>query len=427
MGSDTCMECPQGTFQDQSGEQCPIGYHRNSETNDCDECPHGTYTDTVESATCTPCAQGYFNPIRRQRKCLQCPSKHWTKGTGAIQQTDCIGPILIACDEENMTGNCQTFTDVSNRIPIQVKSLEVKAGQFKLYSSISFQGSSVTLKYPFKSDKIGSQDPLKVAPRSLVSDIDDSFCYENRGAEYQPSRFYNVTASGAACKNWKETKFSSFGDHSYCGNPDEKTKVEPWCYTHDPEKPWEYCSVPKCVWDFECYTGNGYEYRGTIARTENGYNCQNWLSDFPHPHVSCQVLPTDRALRLNKTTCKVTIMVLVSATTTTAETPLTTKRLHGVLLLTSSSDGTTLPRLNAIERSTPSTELKEREQRYILRDQTERLIVDIGQLAYLGGGFGMREFSLGTVLSEHWPDPILISAEHARTVVRALAGTVCYV
>lgn len=310
MGSDTCMECPQGTFQDESGsntckacpdgkttkdqgtksldscywEQCPIGYHRNSETNDCDECPHGTYTDTVESATCTPCAQGYFNPIRRQRKCLQCPSKHWTKTTGAIQQTDCIGPILVACDEENLTGNCQTFTDVSNRIPIQVKSLEVKAGQFKLYTSISFQGSSVTLKYPFKSDKISSTDPLKVAPRSLVSDIDDSFCYENRGQEYVPSRFYNVTASGAACKNWKETKFAKFGDHSYCGNPDEKTKVEPWCFTHDPEKPWEYCSVPKCVWDFECYTGNGYEYRGTIARTENGYNCQNWLSDFPHPH-----------------------------------------------------------------------------------------------------------------------------------------------
>jgi len=78
-------------------------------------------------------------------------------------------------------------------------------------------------------------------------------------------------------------------------------------------------------------------------------------------------------------TLMATIMVPVLVITTTGETPLITKKLHGVLLLTSSNDGTTLPRLNAIERSTPSTELKEREQRYILRDQTERLIVDIGQ------------------------------------------------
>ena len=39
-----------------SGEQCPIGYHRNSETSDCDECSQGTFTDTVESPECTPCA-----------------------------------------------------------------------------------------------------------------------------------------------------------------------------------------------------------------------------------------------------------------------------------------------------------------------------------------------------------------------------------
>jgi len=192
---------------------------------------------------------------------------------------------MVVCDEENLTGNCQTYTDVESKIPFHVKSLEVKAGKFKVYYGKNFYGTMAMLTYPFKADKITHEDAqLKFAPLSLVADIDDSFCYENRGQEYTPSRFYNVTASGAACKNWKETKFAKFGDHSYCGNPDAKTKVEPWCFTHDPEKPWEYCSVPKCVWDFECYTGNGYEYRGTISRTENGYNCQNWLSDFPHPH-----------------------------------------------------------------------------------------------------------------------------------------------
>ena len=44
------------TLRSVAGEQCPIGYHRNSDTNDCDECPQGTYTDTVESPECTPCA-----------------------------------------------------------------------------------------------------------------------------------------------------------------------------------------------------------------------------------------------------------------------------------------------------------------------------------------------------------------------------------
>ena len=31
---------------------------------------------------------------------------------------------------------------------------------------------------------------------------------------------------------------------NYCRNPD--SSEEPWCYTTDPNKKWEYCDVCKC-------------------------------------------------------------------------------------------------------------------------------------------------------------------------------------
>ncbi|XP_063687369.1 plasminogen-like [Bolinopsis microptera] len=311
-GSDNCVSCPRGTYQNKQGgntcspcpdgkttsaegttgiekcywEQCPIGYHRNSETNDCDECSQGTFTDTVESPECTPCAMGFFNPIRRQRKCLQCPVKHWTRSTGSIHPTDCIGPIMTMCDGTNMTGNCTTYYDVELSVPFTAQSLEVKAGKFKVCSGKKMYLKCEMISYPFRVDDVTDDvtRQLSFSPLSLESDIDDSFCYENRGEEFAPTRFYNATINGHGCKNWMDTQHPEAGDSTYCANPDPKQKSEPWCYTHDPAVEWEYCSVPKCVWDFECYTGTGFEYRGTLARTEQGYTCQNWQSDWPHPH-----------------------------------------------------------------------------------------------------------------------------------------------
>lgn len=312
VGSDDCVQCPQGTWQDSAGsgscrtcpdgkttdnygstsvgacfwEQCPMGYKRVAGTKDCEECPHGTFSDDLESTQCTPCPMGQFNPIRRQRQCLACPSKHWTRSTGAIQPTDCIGPILTLCTEENMSGECKTYTDIDrNILGGPYKSLEVVAGVWNLCLFKNMWRNCVKVEAPLKIDSITKLTKVNFSPVSIESLIDDSFCYEAQGLEFQPSAFFNRTASGIGCKSWASTQHPEVGDNAYCANPaGEGRRTKPWCYTNDPEKEWEYCDIPKCVWDFACYTGTGRSYRGTVSRTEKGYVCQRWNTNWPHSH-----------------------------------------------------------------------------------------------------------------------------------------------
>ena len=61
----------------------------------------------------------------------------------------------------------------------------------------------------------------------------------------------NVTSSGRTCQVWAasqphEHDYTYVGEHNHCRNPvDDPEGV--WCYTTDPDKRWEYCSVPICA------------------------------------------------------------------------------------------------------------------------------------------------------------------------------------
>ena len=61
----------------------------------------------------------------------------------------------------------------------------------------------------------------------------------------------NVTTSGTTCQLWAESKphehgFTDVGENNHCRNPNGDSEGV-WCYTMDPEKEWEYCSVPICA------------------------------------------------------------------------------------------------------------------------------------------------------------------------------------
>ena len=63
----------------------------------------------------------------------------------------------------------------------------------------------------------------------------------------------NTTKSGLACQQWSSQQPHKHentkpGDHNYCRNPDGETEDGggAWCYTMDPSKRWEHCSIPKC-------------------------------------------------------------------------------------------------------------------------------------------------------------------------------------
>ncbi len=93
----------------------------------------------------------------------------------------------------------------------------------------------------------------------------------------------NVTASGIPCQTWTdnhphEHAFTDLGEHNHCRNPDEDPEGV-WCFTTDPDKRWEYCSVPICVPN-GCQVGDplGASYLGTTNFTASGWTCQFWTA-----------------------------------------------------------------------------------------------------------------------------------------------------
>ena len=85
---------------------------------------------------------------------------------------------------------------------------------------------------------------------------DDVECYtDNRGRDYRG--YVSVTETGKTCQSWSadephdhdytqeeysEHSESGLGDHNFCRNPNGET-AGPWCYTTDPDTPWELCDV----------------------------------------------------------------------------------------------------------------------------------------------------------------------------------------
>ncbi|XP_062837809.1 hepatocyte growth factor isoform X3 [Anolis carolinensis] len=112
------------------------------------------------------------------------------------------------------------------------------------------------------------------------------------------------TETGKECQRWdlqrphrhpfRPEKYPDKGfDDNYCRNPDGKPR--PWCYTLDPNTPWEYCNIKPCDQRIEnnsvsvtettdCIRGQGEGYRGTVNTIWSGIECQRWDSQMPHQH-----------------------------------------------------------------------------------------------------------------------------------------------
>jgi hypothetical protein len=108
-----------------------------------------------------------------------------------------------------------------------------------------------TTRMPTKSETEEgrkAQTRIKSRQQRLVSSHE---CQEGNplGASYLGRM--NVTASGRTCQVWAalephEHSFTHMGEHNHCRNPDAAPDGV-WCYTTDPNKRWDYCSVPICV------------------------------------------------------------------------------------------------------------------------------------------------------------------------------------
>ncbi|XP_040523873.1 plasminogen [Gallus gallus] len=123
-------------------------------------------------------------------------------------------------------------------------------------------------------------------------------CMECNGEDYHGN--VSRTESGLECQRWDAQEPHMHGytlkhfpgkdlKMNYCRNPDGE--LRPWCFTMSPTKRWEYCNIPRCTMHppdsglgSQCISGNGEDYRGTIAITESGNTCQHWNTQFPHKH-----------------------------------------------------------------------------------------------------------------------------------------------
>ncbi|KAJ1155251.1 hypothetical protein NDU88_007986 [Pleurodeles waltl] len=123
-------------------------------------------------------------------------------------------------------------------------------------------------------------------------------CKRGNGVEYRGTQ--SKTAKGVTCQQWSSTKphmpnitpekFPNAGlESNFCRNPDSDAKG-PWCYTTDPTLRFDYCNIQDCEED--CMHCSGENYKGSVSKTESGYECQNWDSQTPHSHgYKPEILP----------------------------------------------------------------------------------------------------------------------------------------
>ena len=77
--------------------------------------------------------------------------------------------------------------------------------------------------------------------------------------------------------SFNDHDFTYFGDHNYCRNPVGTNDHQVWCFTNDPLKKVQNCSVPFCpplkVLDFsldnDWYSDDNYSFTHASLQKEN--------------------------------------------------------------------------------------------------------------------------------------------------------------
>jgi len=130
-----------------------------------------------------------------------------------------------------------------------------------------------------------------------VEEVEVQDCkFDEAGYDYQGR--IAVTVEGIECQAWAsdEPHSHSYDEDSYfvdssvaaaenfCRNPDNSESGGPWCYTTESGTRWDHCDIPICTTD-ECKRDElGLGYKGSVAVTVDGTECQPWAAQEPHSH-----------------------------------------------------------------------------------------------------------------------------------------------
>merc|ERR1712003_229437 len=144
----------------------------------------------------------------------------------------------------------------------------------------------------------------------------EASCWDGLQKDYRGP--LQVTESGEKCQKWtaqsphKHSRTEAnypdegLGDHNYCRNPDNE-EGGAWCYTTNPHQRWDYCHVKTCGKDADienagepepqtCWEGLQKDYRGDVAKTMSGYECQKWTDQAPQKHSRTEANYPDAGL-----------------------------------------------------------------------------------------------------------------------------------
>ena len=243
------------------------------------------------------------------------PNKYPDAGLGA--HNNCRNPTYIDrpwcytkdpkkrweyCDVGNKADDCET-----DNIPVSevsTKDSKYEMSQFREQVQPAMADQSVgdslaDIVQPVQPDQ-KSEKCTSAIQGYIKKPNEESYCKKS-GSDYMGT--VNWTNTGRRCQNWDNPKYhqhsvnstkypdGGLGNHNYCRNPDGEK--EPWCFTTDPDKKWEYCNVgtvnntclPTENKEKEKYCDeNGLDYRGNVNKTEKDRTCQRWNMQFPHKH-----------------------------------------------------------------------------------------------------------------------------------------------
>jgi len=166
-----------------------------------------------------------------------------------------------------------------------LSSVVVVSGEWILYSEENYSGDQINVKEgdTYKQGDGQKDTPAVLAAKSFYAHFPNVFCQmEGYSNEYRGSRARD--ADGNTCK-------------SECRSDD--ADKEPTCEIEGTGEK-KSCGIPRCIWDSQCYTGLGVEYRG-MARNDSlvnatiwkwipphyeyfDCNCQAWAADEPTKH-----------------------------------------------------------------------------------------------------------------------------------------------
>lgn len=93
-GNEPCLDCPAGTFQNQSGQTsctpCPAGFINNAAgSSACTPCGTGTFQDASGQTACLPCAPGTATASIGQSACEPCTAGRFANAVGSTTCSEC--------------------------------------------------------------------------------------------------------------------------------------------------------------------------------------------------------------------------------------------------------------------------------------------------------------------------------------------------